>query len=81
MNASEELPAKGLTVTFIKKIEDVTIHVPAKYKSRPVWITKDSIMQAAIKEIEMGEKRQPLWCVCKTVLLWYRYYLFVTEGV
>ncbi len=42
MNSSEELPCKGPTVTFIKKIEDVTAKVMSNVKAEGSEKQKDS---------------------------------------
>ncbi len=80
MNASEELPCKGLTVTFIKRIEDVTIRVLQNIKAGQSELQKDSIMQAAIKEIEMGAKKDNHFdAFVRPFYYGNEYYLFVTE--
>ncbi|MBK6523627.1 MAG: S46 family peptidase [Sphingobacteriaceae bacterium] len=51
-NANEELWCKGLTVTFIKKIEDVTKQVLAVIKPSYSEFQKDSAIRATMQQIE-----------------------------
>ena len=51
MNQKEEMACKGLSVTFIKRIEDVTTRVMENVKNFPSESQRDSTMQANIKHI------------------------------
>src|SRR5688572_26969577 len=56
MNASEELPCKGLSVTFIKRIEDVTRQVLDGTSALTSEKQVDSIIQVRIKALETKAK-------------------------
>lgn len=80
MNANEEIYCKGLTVTFIKRIEDVTSKVLANVKTESSEKVKDSTIQANIKELEKSAKGQTqLETFIRPFYYGNEYYLFVTE--
>ena len=80
MNAKEEIPCKGLTVTFIKQIVDVTTKVLTNVKPGSSEAQKDSIMQANIKGIEIAAKKDNHFEVfVRPFYYGNEYYLFVTE--
>ena len=56
MNPKEELYCKDLTVTFIKRIEDVTAKVLENIKPGFSEIQRDSCIQATIKTLETKSK-------------------------
>lgn len=79
MNREEELPCKGLSVTFIKRIEDVTARV---MKGADVFAEnkRDSVMQANIKEIEKSAKQGSHYdAFVRGFYYGNEFYLFVTE--
>jgi hypothetical protein len=79
-NSSEELPCKGLSVTFIKRIEDVTSRVLEGTKDLSSEKTVDSLIQAHVKQIETDAKKNNHYEVfVRPFYYGNEYYLFVTE--
>lgn len=80
MNGSEELPCKNLTVTFIKRIEDVTAKVMAGTKPGFSESQKDSAIQANMKLLEKAAKQDNHYeAFVRAFYYGNEYYLFVTE--
>ncbi len=80
MKPSEELNCPGLTVTFIKKIEDVTVKVMESIKSTFSEIQKDSAIKATIKSLEtLAKKDNHYEAFIRPFYYGNEYYLFVTE--
>src|SRR5690606_4041955 len=80
MNRSEELPCKGLKVTFIKRIADVTARVmagAAKYTSERL---RDSVIQANINTVQDSATRNNHYdAFVRPFYYGNEYYLFVVE--
>ena len=80
MNQGEEIFCKGLTVTFIKRIEDVTVAVQKNIKTGFSELQKDSTIQANIKELEAAtEKGNHFDAFIRAFYYGNEYYMFVTE--
>ncbi len=80
MNPGEEMPCKNLTVTFIKRIEDVTALVTAGIKAGMSESQKDSLTQANMKAIEMAAKKDNHYdAFVRGFYYGNEFYLFVTE--
>ena len=80
MQANEEIYCKGLTVTFIKRIEDVTSKVVAGLKENQSEKQKDSILKINIKTIETEAKKDNHYdAFVRAFYYGNEYYLFVTE--
>lgn len=80
MNQSEEIYCKGLTVTFIKRIEDVTAKVMENIKGDFSEPQKDSVIQANIKALEtLAEKGNSYDAFIRPFYYGNEYYMFVTE--
>ncbi|MBL7931366.1 MAG: S46 family peptidase, partial [Bacteroidia bacterium] len=80
MNQNEEMPCKNLTVTFIKRIEDVTQKVTANVKAGMSEPQKDSVIQSNMKAIEMAAKKDNHYdAFVRGFYYGNEYYLFVTE--
>jgi hypothetical protein len=80
MKPSEELNCPGLTVTFIKKIEDVTSKVMESLKPSFTEIQKDSAIKATIKNLEtLAKKDNNYEAFIRPFYYGNEYYLFVTE--
>lgn len=80
MNDKEELPCKNLTVTFIKRIEDVTSKVLVDLKAGYSEQQKDSVIQANIKILEKAAKKDNHYeAFIRPFYYGNEYYLFVTE--
>jgi hypothetical protein len=80
MNQSEEMYCKNLTVTFIKRIEDVTAKVLANIKPNFSEFQKDSTAQANIKVLEKSAKKDTHYeTFIRPFYYGNEYYLFVTE--
>lgn len=80
MNAGEELQCKGLTVTFIKRIEDVTAKAFENMKPGFSEQQKDSTIQANIKTLEAAaEKDNHYDAFIRPFYYGNEYYMFVTE--
>jgi hypothetical protein len=80
MNNKEELNCPGLTVTFIKKIEDVTSKVLETLKPSFSEIQKDSAIKATIKSLEtLAKKDNHYEAFIRPFYYGNEYYLFVTE--
>jgi len=80
MTANEEIFCKGLTVTFIKRIEDVTAKVLENVKPGFSEIQKDSTIQANIKKVETAAKTNNNYEIFTRPFFYGNdYYLFVTE--
>lgn len=80
MNAMEEISCKGLVVTFIKRIEDVTVKVLSNVKPSLSELQKDSTIQSNIKNLESAAKKDTHYDVfVRPFYYGNEYYLFVTE--
>ena len=80
MNQNEEIYCKGLTVTFIKRIEDVTQKVFEGADKFTSEVQKDSTIQANIKKIESAAKKDSHYdAFIRPFYYGNEYYLFVTE--
>jgi hypothetical protein len=80
MNQAEEKPCKGLAVTFIKRIEDVTARVLGAIKPEYSEMQKDSAMQAEIRNIEKDASKDTHYqSFVRPFYYGNEYYLFVTE--
>jgi hypothetical protein len=80
MNSAEEIPCKGLNVTFIKRIEDVTARVMANVKPDQAANEKDVLIQNNIKEIEKSAKGDSHYdAFVRPFYYGNEYYLFVVE--
>lgn len=80
MNRNEEMYCKGLTVTFIKRIEDVTSRVLQNIRPGFSEFQKDSVTQTNIKELESNaEKGTHYDAFVRPFYYGNEYYLFVTE--
>ncbi|MDI1355906.1 MAG: S46 family peptidase [bacterium] len=80
MTNNEEIYCKGLTVTFIKRIEDVTAKVLTNVKQEWSEKSKDSIIQFNIKELEKTARgTTQLETFIRPFYYGNEYYLFVTE--
>lgn len=79
-NANEELYCKGLTVTFIKRIDDVTKQVLAVIKPNYSEIQKDSAIKAIISVLEKkASENSHFVSFVRPFYYGNEYYLFVTE--
>lgn len=79
-NANDELYCKGLTVTFIKRIDDVTKEVLAVLKSSYSEIQKDSAIKATIAVLEKKASENTHYVsFIRPFYYGNEYYLFVTE--
>lgn len=56
MNHSEELPCPGLTVTFIRKMENVSDNILYSIEDTLSEVGRDSIISVRIKNLEKGYK-------------------------
>ncbi len=54
MNKGQELPCKGLTVTFIRSMENVTTFILANLKDEMPDAKRDSVIKIRIKNLEKG---------------------------
>jgi hypothetical protein len=80
MSANEEIYCKGLTVTFIKRIEDVTTKVNANIHQNFSEIQKDSTIQANIKILEKETEKDTHYdAFIRPFYYGNEYYMFVTE--
>lgn len=80
MKANEELYCNGLTVTFIKRIEDVTSKVIENLKPNFSEIQKDSAIKSTIKNLEKLAKSDSQFdAFIRPFFYGNEYYLFVTE--
>lgn len=80
MNNREEIPCKGLTVTFIKRIEDVTGKVMENIKVGFSESQKDSTIQSNMKSLEASAKKGNHYdAFVRAFYYGNEYYLFVTE--
>ncbi len=80
MKPNEELMCPGLTVTFIKRIEDVTAKVMGSIKSAFSEIQKDSAIQSNIKALEVAAKKDSHFdSFIRPFYYGNEYYLFVVE--
>lgn len=80
MNQNEEIYCKGLTVTFIKRIEDVTARALENVKLAFSELQKDSAIQANLKTIETQAKKNTHYdAFVRPFFYGNEYYLFVTE--
>jgi hypothetical protein len=79
-NASEELYCKNLTVTFIKRIEDVTKQVLSSIKPTFSEFQKDSATRSTISKIEKKAIENTNYTsFVRPFYYGNEYYLFVTE--
>jgi len=80
MTPKEELYCKDLTVTFIKRIEDVTSTVLENIKSSYSEIQRDSAIQSNIKVLEKKKKEEYKYdTFIRGFFYGNEYYLFVVE--
>lgn len=80
MNQKEEIYCNGLTVTFIKRIEDVTAKVLTNFNSAFTEMQKDSAIASNIKTLEAEAKKGTNYSVfIRPFYYGNEYYLFVTE--
>lgn len=80
LKAEEEIYCKGLTVTFIKRIEDVTARVMENIISLQSEQKKDSTIQANIRRLETEAKSGSHYeSFIRPFYYGNEYYLFVTE--
>lgn len=80
MNNKEELYCKDLTVTFIKRIEDVTSKITENLKTSFSEIQRDSTIQSNIKLLERKTKEEYKYdTFIRGFFYGNEYYLFVTE--
>ncbi|MCU0360535.1 MAG: S46 family peptidase [Bacteroidia bacterium] len=80
MSAAEELPCKGLTVTFIKRIDDVTKKVLQNLNQTFSEKQRDSIIKLNIKTIETEAKKNTHYeAFVRPFYYGNEYYLFLTE--
>lgn len=80
MNEKEEMYCKGLTVTFIKRIEDVTQKVLQNVNPNFSEKQKDSTILANSKELELQAKKDNSYdAFIRPFFYGNDYYLFVTE--
>jgi hypothetical protein len=80
MSPAEELMVKGLTVTFIKRIEDVTSKVISGIREGISEKQKDSTILANIKILETAAKKDSHYdAFIRPFYYGNEYYLFVTE--
>lgn len=80
MKAEEEIFCKGLTVTFIKRIEDITSKVLQSIKPEFSETQKDSAISATIKMLEnAAEQGNHYDAFIRPFFYGNEYYLFVTE--
>ncbi len=82
MNRSEELPAKGLTVSFLERMDDVTDEVLKGWHPSMGEAARDSIVRNNIKIIErkaVGLAPENKGLTARVEALFYsnKYYLFV----
>lgn len=79
-NNQEEIYCKGLTVTFIKQIKDVTSLVLSNFNPQFSESQKDSTIQSNIKNLEKKEKESThLDAFIRPFYYGNEYYLFLTE--
>jgi hypothetical protein len=81
MNQKEEKPCKDLTVTFIKRIEDVTAKIVENLKPGFSEIQRDSAIQANIKlqESQARSKESGYDAFIRPFFYGNEYYLFIIE--
>jgi hypothetical protein len=80
MNEKEEIYCKGLNVTFIKSIEDVTTKVNKNIKSNFSEKQKDSTIQINCKLLEeIAESGNHYDAFIRPFFYGNEYYLFITE--
>lgn len=80
MNEKEEIYCKGLNVTFIKSIEDVTTKVNKNIKSNFSEKQKDSTIQINCKLLkEIAESGNHYEAFIRPFFYGNEYYLFITE--
>lgn len=80
MNKNEEIYTPSLTVTFIKRIDEVTSKVMNNVTSSSSEIQKDSIVKANIKVIEAEAiKGTHYGAFVRPFFYGNEYYLFITE--
>ncbi len=76
----EELPNPGLTVTFLKKMEDVTDKVLKGITDKMDQTEKDKLIESNIKELTSGAATEPGFsAVVKPFYMGQQYFLFVNE--
>ncbi len=80
MNQTEEIFCKGLTVTFIKRIDDVTAKVVSNFKPSFTELQKDSTITSNIKNLEIEAKKGTHYEVfIRGFSYGNEYYMFTTE--
>ena len=79
MNRSEELPNKGLTVSFLERMEDVTDQVLAGYVPSMTEAQRDSVVRANSKQIIADNADADKGLTADVEALYYgnQYFLFV----
>lgn len=79
-SANEELYCKGLTVTFIKRIDDVTKQVLSVLKPNYSEFQKDSAIKATMQQIERkATENTHFTAFVRPFYYGNEYYLFITE--
>jgi hypothetical protein len=76
---SEEIACKGVTATFIRRIEDVTKQVLDGIDPAFTEVRKDSAIQARITGIEKNAKTGTYEAFVRPFYYGNEYYLFITE--
>lgn len=80
MSANEEIWCKGLTVSFIKRIDDVTQKVMAGINAGLSELQKDSVIQANMKTLEKNARQTMHYDVfIRPFYYGNAYYMFTTE--
>jgi hypothetical protein len=80
MNQKEELPCKDLSVTFIRRIEDVTIKILENIKPGYSEIQRDSAIRANTKLLETKAKEGSAYdAFIRPFFYGNEFYLFITE--
>lgn len=80
MKPAEEIYCKGLSVTFIKRIEDVTAKVLENVKESMSEADREANIQANIRKLEKDAKGTSTYAVfIRPFYYGNEYYLFVTE--
>ena len=79
MNRSQELPNKGLTVSFLERMEDVTDQVLAGYVPSMTEAQRDSVVQANTRRLTADAVREGPGLTANVEALFYgnQYFLFV----
>jgi len=79
-NQQEEIPCPGLTVTFIRKIEDVTSRILNNIPQNYTSLQTDSLIDVRIRNLEKETSASSGYvCVVKPFYYGNEYYMFYTE--